>query len=1087
MPCRHRHETAALMETLEPRLFLDVTPAEQLFVYELNRARHDPAAYATQAGLGVNFSAIAPSQPLAVNNDLFESSEFHATEMATFDYLAHQSAVTGDFPNKMARDAGYALPAAWPNAANYIEAYSAGSASAITTLNNLLIDAANNPPAYRYLLLSMLAGYKPYSEIGVGYAFNAASTFDSYWVVHTAYRSSPQIFVTGVVYQDVNQNGLYDLNEGLAGVSLNNGSTIVTTNAQGGYAMPISGLAPMVITCSGGAFLGAGVATLSATNQNIEVDFVAGQAEGIVNFGQNLPQAPTAPAGVAATDGAFTDRVRVSWNNVAGAASYEIWRHTVNNVGAATLLDTSVTATCDDMTAVPGTTYFYWVRAVNAVGPGPFGTVNAGFANAAPTVANLAGAPDPVDRGQNLTLTATGVADIDGTAGWVRFYRDSNASGDWDAADAILGWGRVVGGTAVWTGSTTPFAYGANTFFARAQDNLGAYGAAAADNVTINNPDPVAPTAVLTAPDLATPNGAGYNFQVTYADNVAVNARSIGSGDVRVTGPGGYDQSARLVSVDNWANGTPRVATYTVYGTGRTWDFTDNGTYTVTMADNAVLDTNANPVAGGVLGTFDVAISDKPDLSVAFGAITMPDTVVPGDWAWVSIIVTNVGGVEANAIVTHNLYFSADQALGGDLLLATQTSALRLAPGYSRTFSFRTTVPGNIPVGDYHLLAYTDVANVIANEATEVNNVAATVGQKTVAWQFGAAGGRTGVSLTLNDADGTPVTFGLRGAGTGTVTTGLEGLDVTLLGTNNRSYVSVGPGRMGGGNGEADLGDVVVGNPAAPGDRTDLGTFYGRGTDLHGDFTTTGGLTSLTLDDILGPSAFTVGAWTDPRASLTVMVDSIADWTVNSAMPIRTFYCGEWLDTGGVKDSLTAPTAGYLSARGNWRGGMRGDWMADVLLTNAAAPTVLSTFYVAGFLDGASVRSAGNVGTCTLGGLRNANLFAGVQPAVNDLPDAAGDWTGVLATVRGVYVRGVTGEANSWINSNVAAPTLTYVTGKDILFDNSLNGGAAFGVAAQTLGRLYWYDAAQRYFWPNTNPAEAAGPLPVDDFTVNII
>jgi uncharacterized protein YkwD len=55
-----------------------------------------------------------PRPPLAVSNSLFTSAEFHADEMATYDYFAHQSAVTSDWPNKMARDAGYALPGRSP-------------------------------------------------------------------------------------------------------------------------------------------------------------------------------------------------------------------------------------------------------------------------------------------------------------------------------------------------------------------------------------------------------------------------------------------------------------------------------------------------------------------------------------------------------------------------------------------------------------------------------------------------------------------------------------------------------------------------------------------------------------------------------------------------------------------------------------------------------------------------------------------------------------------------------------------------------------------------------------------------------------
>jgi hypothetical protein len=36
---------------------------------------------------------------------------------------------------------------------------------------------------------------------------------------------------------------------------------------------------------------------------------------------------PNAPMGVSASDGTYTDKVRVTWNAAAGATGYELWRH----------------------------------------------------------------------------------------------------------------------------------------------------------------------------------------------------------------------------------------------------------------------------------------------------------------------------------------------------------------------------------------------------------------------------------------------------------------------------------------------------------------------------------------------------------------------------------------------------------------------------------------------------------------------------------------------------------------------------------------------------------------------------------------
>lgn len=91
--------------------------------------------------------------------------------------------------------------------------------------------------------------------------------------------------------------------------------------------------------------------------------------------------APGAPTGVSASDGTFSDRVRVTWGSVTGATSFTIHRSQDNNSAGSTLVATvaSPTLTWDDTTVNPGETYYYWVRAVNSSGTSPFSAVNSGF------------------------------------------------------------------------------------------------------------------------------------------------------------------------------------------------------------------------------------------------------------------------------------------------------------------------------------------------------------------------------------------------------------------------------------------------------------------------------------------------------------------------------------------------------------------------------------------------------------------------------------------------------------------------------------------------------------------------------------
>ncbi len=77
----------------------------------------------------------------------------------------------------------------------------------------------------------------------------------------------------------------------------------------------------------------------------------------------------TAPTSVAASDGTYTTDVWVTWTAATGAATYEVWRNTVNNSGTATRIAQSLTSTWyADTSATPGADYYYWVKAKNACG-----------------------------------------------------------------------------------------------------------------------------------------------------------------------------------------------------------------------------------------------------------------------------------------------------------------------------------------------------------------------------------------------------------------------------------------------------------------------------------------------------------------------------------------------------------------------------------------------------------------------------------------------------------------------------------------------------------------------------------------------
>ncbi len=120
---------------------------------------------------------------------------------------------------------------------------------------------------------------------------------------------------------------------------------------------------------------------------------------------------------------------------------------------------------------------------------------------------------------------------------------------------------------------------------------------------------PGPPHATLTnAPDVTTSGATTYTFVVTYTDATGIDPNTLNNA-VQVSGPSaaGFLQTATLKST----SGTPTQlsATYTITPPGGSWDFSDNGTFTISLNNNVVKDISGQPLAGGTLGHFIAAIN----------------------------------------------------------------------------------------------------------------------------------------------------------------------------------------------------------------------------------------------------------------------------------------------------------------------------------------------------------------------------------------------------------------------------------------------------------------------------------------------
>jgi hypothetical protein len=120
---------------------------------------------------------------------------------------------------------------------------------------------------------------------------------------------------------------------------------------------------------------------------------------------------------------AFTSVV-LSWSmlDYANHAYVEIWRHTADVIGAATLIGTSLSNLYTDASGTSGVTYYYWVRAVAIGGAlGPFNATAGTTAtpNGSAILADLSVTADKLSQGTypNINLAPNGSAE-DGLVCW---------------------------------------------------------------------------------------------------------------------------------------------------------------------------------------------------------------------------------------------------------------------------------------------------------------------------------------------------------------------------------------------------------------------------------------------------------------------------------------------------------------------------------------------------------------------------------------------------------------------------------------------------------------------------------------------
>lgn len=252
-----------------------LTPAEQLFLEQLNRARLDPLGEADRFGIGLNdpdpnnpgggspTSTLHPGvrQPVAANANLSDASDLHSEAYLDGKVILdptdpnrghHWVDEHSDFatPAKRAHEFGYGSTFVGENVA-----FAATTSDDFTAVQAIVHGTAGGENHHQGLFYSI--SHRPnllrdaYTEAGIGQVFRTepdpawrdASQHDgTEWTASTITnkfgREDPSDrFVTGVAYEDTDGNGFYSLGEGVAGVTVTALGQSASTADAGGYGL----------------------------------------------------------------------------------------------------------------------------------------------------------------------------------------------------------------------------------------------------------------------------------------------------------------------------------------------------------------------------------------------------------------------------------------------------------------------------------------------------------------------------------------------------------------------------------------------------------------------------------------------------------------------------------------------------------------------------------------------------------------------------------------------------------------------------------------------------------------------------------
>ena len=361
------------------------TAAEQAHLEAINRARMNPLAEAARLGISLNEGlppgtiSAAPMQPLVFNPSLVVSARCHSRDMIDNNYYAHES-LDGTTPSQRMANAGYVYSGTGENIGRHPSNKILDDIE--TTLefhDRLFIDQGVVGRGHRKNILNPL-----FKDVGISLAIGPSEGYPySYKLTcDFGYPKTHGSYITGVIYHDMNGNGIYDAGEGLEGaeVYIIERDITIITNESGAYTFSApAGDYTVQVTKPDGT---GQVQPITVGNLNVKADFLQS------DFTDILPPAVV----IEASPGSVP----------AGSTATLTWRTTNTDSVVITGLGTFGPNGSQAVTVSADTTY-----TITASGPGGTATSSATVTILEPPEITFTAEPATIMVGKATTLTWT--------------------------------------------------------------------------------------------------------------------------------------------------------------------------------------------------------------------------------------------------------------------------------------------------------------------------------------------------------------------------------------------------------------------------------------------------------------------------------------------------------------------------------------------------------------------------------------------------------------------------------------------------------------------------------------------------------